>query len=238
MSRFERDCVEHLRLFAPLHCRILEGADLLGTIRFGVAQARRHGFSARGPVRFYIELIFLFGAHFDTDPMLPWVVGPLGDRGEPSELVRAERLYAAMQDHLTAVAGPDGAHARAALIRVAADRGRFEIADGAAPDAAIAARLRAAYPEKCAAAGEGATERLVAGARARAEAMGLDTPGTVAALSGLAFAFGHGCLDDPHLPWIGRTLARNVHPSGDDIERLRARALAYLDRVAAAVGAC
>ena len=40
-------------------------------IRFGLERAGSYGFTIRGPVRFYIELMVRLGCDFDTDPPYP-----------------------------------------------------------------------------------------------------------------------------------------------------------------------
>src|SRR3954454_24480566 len=72
LSHFEDDMVRHLREFAPAHAKGVGDAGLRRVIRVGIERAKSYGYSLRGPVRFYIELMIQFGSDFDTDPLLPW----------------------------------------------------------------------------------------------------------------------------------------------------------------------
>jgi hypothetical protein len=48
-------------------------------VRRGVARAVELGFTKRGPIRLFLELEWLFGTGFDTDPQIPWAGEVLSD---------------------------------------------------------------------------------------------------------------------------------------------------------------
>jgi hypothetical protein len=118
------------------------------SFRIGMARARAYGLTNQGPVRFYIELMFMFGSDFDSDPLLPWVREILTDPATPDQMVRADRLYGRFTDYVEKVAGPDNKYVKEALRR--ASMQRFEDFRIAAEDfdTEMIARLKASYPEK------------------------------------------------------------------------------------------
>lgn len=67
--------------------------QMLKAVRFGITQARNHGFTFRGPVQLYLELMLLFGSYFDTDPQYPWAAAILARQDSGSQMQRAEQLY-------------------------------------------------------------------------------------------------------------------------------------------------
>ena len=58
---------------------IIRKEQMRKAIHFGTGQTFSHGFNFRGPVRLYLELMVLFGSHFDTDPQYPWAARILAD---------------------------------------------------------------------------------------------------------------------------------------------------------------
>ena len=61
MLRFEKEMIEHSRLFNPRLCEVLGEEQLGVAVREQIQAAERHGFSNRGPIRLCVELMFLFG---------------------------------------------------------------------------------------------------------------------------------------------------------------------------------
>jgi hypothetical protein len=201
---FEDQLVMHASAFAPrLHA--LRGDDTLRAIaRTAMTRARAAGFVERGPVRFWVELMFAFGHDWDTDPQLAWARPALADRAAPA-LQRAHALYMAMSQYVAEVDGPGKCHALAALRRVMAADWDAIVEHGA--PGGVPQAMTVLYPEKASRVGtEGLA--LVATAAERAAAMlELTQTGASALLAGLMFGFGHGVLTDPLYPWVGGTLA-------------------------------
>ena len=73
MRRFEDEMVEHVKSNAirARLCKVLGDEQLRVAIRQTITRAGKFGFTNRGPIRLYIELAFLFGSDFDTDPQYP-----------------------------------------------------------------------------------------------------------------------------------------------------------------------
>ena len=225
---FEDHLVEHLRQFAPRLFEMRGEAAIRGVVQHGIASAHDRGFTTRGPVRFWVELMFAFGCRFDDDPQLAWVPAALA-RPAVDERARAAALYAAMQDWQVRVEGVDKAAAIAALRRVAAAPWTSMVdANGPFVDEALAAMQRI-YPEKASAVGGDALRRVVAAAEAAADRHGIDDRAGRALLAGLMFGFGHGVLDDALYPWIDDTLKSARHADANQrAERLAAKTRIYV----------
>src|SRR5262249_22314233 len=69
--RFEDEMMIHSRSFAPRLCEVIGDRQLRVAVRRAMDGAMRHGFTNRGPARLCVELIFLCGSAFDTDPQYP-----------------------------------------------------------------------------------------------------------------------------------------------------------------------
>jgi hypothetical protein len=99
LQAFEDEMVGHLAAFSPPLFRAVKEPQLREAIRFGTARAAAYGITFRGPVRLYLELMLLFGSHFDTDPQYPWAAEILQDQPSTPQMQRAERLYERTLDY-------------------------------------------------------------------------------------------------------------------------------------------
>ena len=231
---FEDEMVVHLAEFSPPLFKAVKENGLREAIRLGMARAGGYGFTFRGPVRFYLELMLLFGSHFDTDPQYPWAAAILRDQEGGPQMQRAERLWEMTRDYRDTVAGQQDAYTLTALRRIS-DRARQPLT---VPSADFASFMREemtrAYPQKATYVGEAGLTALIGRATAPARAHGFSTPRGAALLVVLMFAFGHGCADDPLYPWIARTLTDPAITDGEDrAKRLERRAMTWLDHVLA-----
>jgi hypothetical protein len=90
--RFEDEMVRHIGSFSPKTWEQLGEQGVRGTIAKGIERARDYGFTKRGPMRFYLEMMFMFGPDFDTDPEHPWAREILVEKGW-DQMRRADRLH-------------------------------------------------------------------------------------------------------------------------------------------------
>jgi hypothetical protein len=226
-SEFARAMVAHLRAFAPEHATRIGDAALLRVVALGIERAAPYGFTWRGPVKLYLEMMILFGSAFDTDPMLPFAGRILADGSEDDQMGRAELLHGRAEGFFHAVFGPDYAYERAAMARLSAEHFDDLPKPPAFTDAAIE-RAREIYPEKVMVVGAGPLRALLSRAASDASKLGFSSQSGVAVIAGMMFAFGHGCLSDPQLPWIARGLARVGDDETRRVVRLRELLLRFL----------
>lgn len=229
-SGFEAEMRVHLREFLPGVARGAGDDGLAQAIRNGARRARRHGFTQRGPVRLYLEMMVLLGSRFDTDPQYPWAAQVLGGAADDvSERQRAQELHHRFTRYLAVVGGPDDPPAAAAR-SLARDLSHRTLLAGDSAMASLVRLAQWAYPEKAGAVGPEGLSALADTAIEQAAVHGLVAPRQVTLVFGLMLAFGHGCLDDPLHPWIAETLASpGAGPgAGDRADRLEAQALQRL----------
>jgi hypothetical protein len=231
---FEGKMVEHLREFTPRHCEIVGEPAVRTVIRMGIERAMRYGFTNRGPVRFYIELMFMFGSYFDTDPLMLWAAEILNDPVIVDQMVRAERLYEKLADYVEKVAGPENKFVKEALRR--ASQQRFEDLSVHMEnfESETIARLATNYPQKCKYVGEPALKKLIPLGLELANRHSVSTNAGKVLLVGLMFTQGHGFATDPQLPWVSATLNNSaISDPNKRIERLYSKVMTYLDHVLA-----
>jgi hypothetical protein len=232
--RFENELVEHLKTFANRHCKVIGDEGVRQVIRLGFESSKRYGFSMQGPMRFFIELMFMFGGYFDTDVQHPWAAEALADPLVEGELFRADALHQKMEDYLRVVSGPENAFAKSAL------RETRRLAAAPPPTSTndlrdeLMARMEKVYPEKCAWLGESRLGAVIDGGIGVATIQGVTSTTGLSLFAVLAFALGHRFADDPLFPWIAATLNHTTMTDPNTrAERLQEKALLYLDRVLA-----
>lgn len=230
---FEDDIVGRLQRFAPHHAAGIGEDAVRLVVRDGITRAASYGFTQRGPVRFYLQLMFMFGSDFDTDPQWPrWTHDLLRSGSIADQMGRANRLHRGLQDFLQRVAGPGNALARAAVYnfrRVAGEPLPFppdQFTDG------MLQQMREIYPERVDYVGRDALVALIEEAKVVAGRHGLTTPRGMALTCLLMFELGHGCFRDPLYPWIGRTTIETRHLDPEPrTRRLEGRTRAYMELI-------
>lgn len=225
LDEFEDEMVPHLRAFAPNDSEALGDVGVRRVVRLGIQRAAVHGITDVGLLRFHVELMFMFGSHFDTDPLLPWVTEVLRDPTMPDPQRRTTRLYEALFVYLPAVAGPRRSFAIQSLRNLRLHG--FDLLAGAAPRGQrILEALEQAYPERCRYLGDGPLRRFVDHAAEKAASHGLDTDRAVNLVAFAMFVLGHGFAEDPLHPWAREALAGTSQRE----PRLRRGLEAYVDR--------
>lgn len=233
-AQFEDDMLAHLQSFAPKRCDALGEQVVREVIRGGTTRAKKYGFVLRGPVRFYIELMFMFGGYFDTDPQCPWAAAVLKDPKPTEQMARADRLHIELSKYIQAVFGP----ARKSLIQATKRLSLAKLADFINPQASldktIQAKLREIYPEKCEHLGPKPLAALLEiGVQTARDCQLQNQPGIVLTTI-LAFDLGHRFAADPLCRWIGADLAdKNQRDANLRIEKTFSKWKAYLDSLLA-----
>jgi len=230
LCNFEDLMVEHLKQFAPKHAEVLGEPRVRQVITLGMERARKYGFTNQGPVRFYLELMFMFGSDFDTDPQLPWAHETLKDAVSSNQMALADELYDKAMDYFNRVVGPNYEYEIAALHKVSRERyENLPRSDRNFGDE-VAERLRKLYPQKCDYLGELKLRLLIPRASELAEKYSVTDSIGESVFIGLMFALGHGCTADPQFPWIEATLRdAAIGDPNKCIERLYGKFMTYLN---------
>lgn len=231
---FDNEMVAHLGGFSPPLVKAIGEDQLHRVIDFGVVRAGSHGFTHRGPVRLYLELMLLFGSHFDTDPQYPWAAEILAGADPDSQMRHAGQLYEQALDYRSKVAGPDDAYTLEALSKISllASQPLDLSWQGFVPE--MLQELAFVYPQKAAYVDNQRLESLILEGIESARTHRFATLRGAALMVVLMLAFGHGCANDPLYPWIGRTLHKQIIADPEmRAKRLEHKALTWLKHVLA-----
>jgi len=234
LQKFEDEMAEHLKQSHAEHWKVMGEADGRRVIQLGIKQAGRYGFTNRGPVRFYIDLMFMFGSYFDTDPQYPWASGVLADSENVDQTVRADRLYAAMNEYLAQVVDPEREHLRAAVQLLMQSRVEDVLKPGVKIEEMILQMLRSICPIRCEYSGDSVLRTLVQHGFGIAGRYHFTTDKGMVLMVVLTFAVGHGFYKDPLNPWIVRRLENPRWPDiNKRVDELSSKALLYLKHILA-----
>jgi hypothetical protein len=230
--QFEDEMVAHSKAFSPRLCEVIGDEQLRVAIHSAMKRGGGYGFTNRGPIRLFIEMMFLCGSGFDTDPQYQAVGEVL--RGSGDQMQRAEQIHEGYLDYLERVSGPGAINVHKAL----KDLLYFAQMPLTFPDgfaAGMRREMHRIFPKKAAYVGEAGLKVLINEGIGEAQRYGFTTDRQAALIVVLKFAFGHGSTNDPLYPWIARTLndGKIVSPEAR-AARLEKKAVTWLEHVVAA----
>lgn len=231
LEQFEDDMVAHLHTFTPRHADVIGDEWLRRAIRLGIERAGAHGITNTGLVKFYIELMVMYGSTFDVDPLYPWAGEVLRDPGIKDEVARVDRLYEAFRAYIDIVSDPE----RQAQFDALKNLTQI-MRDGISPadfhdEPKALAMLSRIYPKRAAYLGEERLLGLIRRAPDEAAKNDVATDLGVVLVTGIMFSTGPGFASDPLYPWIHITLRDPAIKSPERrAERLERRIRIYLER--------
>ncbi len=232
LADFENEMILHSKSFSPKLSEVLGDDQLRIAVRQAMDRAAKYGFTNRGPIRLYIELMFLCGSDFDTDPQYP-EIGKVLNSSE-DQMDRANRICDGVSEYIEKVAGEKNVNVRSAE-KFLAEFARFPLNISESDfSESIAREMTNAYPQKTAYVGNENLNRLIGEGRIEARKHDFEAVRAQVLVVVLMFAFGHGCANDPLYPWIGRTLRdEKIMDSQARALRLEKKAITWLDHVLA-----
>jgi hypothetical protein len=183
-------------------------------------------------MRLFIEMMFLFGSDFHTDPQYPWAAKIL--QASDDQMERAEQLCAQILEYQAKVSGPEAANTRKALRKLLDLTQKPVTFSSNDFVAGMREEMTRIFPQKAAYIGEEGLTALIHEGSAEARKYHFPTVRGEVLVAALIFAFGHGCTDDPLYPWIARTLKdeKIIEPAAR-AERLERKAVTWLEHVLA-----
>jgi hypothetical protein len=206
------ELVTHIEGFSPIQSRSMGKEGVRTTVSMGLREARGYGFTLQGPARFYVEMMFLFGSSFATDPQYRRITQGLRGKDGTDELARADRVHARVMEYLDAASGPGHEFERRSLSRALQVEYEKSLAFAGRPASDLVNAFHRLYPEKVQALGSDAIAVLVEKAYSDAAGRGSSWVRGGPLFAAIMFTFGHGCFTDPQYPWIARSL-ENAEPA-------------------------
>lgn len=204
LRNFEEEMVAHSKEYAPRLCNVLGEEQLRMALRRAMQRADGYGFTNRGSIRLYIEMIFLFGSDFDTDPQYPAIGKIL--RTDDEQMQRAEQLFEITINYQDQGLDFDASRAHKALEALPELVERLNTNSGSNTAAEMCKEISRLYPLKAGYVGNEGLTTLIHEAFTQAREYGFTAVRDQALLVVLKLVFGHGCAKDPLYPWISQAL--------------------------------
>ena len=231
LEEFENELVEHIKEFAPKHSEVIKDEGVREVVRLGIERSEKYGFTHRGPVRFYVEMMCMFGSDFDTDFQMPWAGGTLNNEVIQDQTQRADILHDKMVEYLKEVYGPDDKYSLDALRRLSKAQPEDYNLTKQDFNNQMAAALHQIYPQKCDYLGDELMKLLIRRGIELARAHSIKSVNGTALMVAAMMALGHGFAADPLFPWISSTLSDEaVADPNERAENLQRKIKIYLDR--------
>lgn len=229
-KNFINEMIEHSKEFSPKLCSTLSEAQLHIVVGQAIQGATKYGFTNRGSIRLYIEMVFLFGSSFDTDPQFPEFSEILNR--DDTQIQRSEALYNIVLDYEQHVLGADLKNVYQAM-HALQDFVHQSITYS--PGNLVPEILREMYrlfPQKANYVENEKLTRLIIKGSTKAHQYNFPTIRGEVLIIVLMFALGHGCTTDLLYPWIPQILndRMNVNPL-IQVKQLEKKALTFLELV-------
>lgn len=233
LQGFEDEMVVHSQDFAPELSDVIGESQLRLAVCAAITRANSYGFTNRGSIRLFIEMTFLFGSHFDTDPQYPWAASILAESTE--QMQRAEQLYEKILDYQDKVSGVDSVNTIEALRKLAfLSHQSIHYTSSDAFVSGMLQEMHRIFPQKADYLGQDALLALIHQGYTLAQQAQFPTARAYALIVALMYAFGHGCTHDPLYPWIAHTLKdEQIVDPATRADRLEKKALTWLESVLA-----
>ena len=234
LRQFEDEMIAHSQNFSPALSKVLGEEQLRVAVHSAIDRADSYGFTNRGSIRLYIELMFLFGSGFDTDPQYPWIANIL-HKSSP-QMERAEQLYEKILEYQDKVSGRNAINTSEALKKLPSISQQSTNFSAENFSSEILNRMAYAFPEKANYIGKESLTILIEEASTVAKQASFPTYRGYAVIVVLMYAFGHSCVNDPLYPWIYNTLKdEKIITAQARAERLEKKAVTWLNHVLARI---
>jgi hypothetical protein len=191
--------LSHVRRFARDHAESVGEENLRKLVQLAIQRAASFGWTKRGPLEFFLEVMVMLGSDFHTDPQYPWAAASLN--ASLDEMAGADNLHAEVMKYYDAVLGPGLCCEVEAIQRLLASDYARDRQLSPAGKSEILRALKWAYPEKYTFVGEQALGALIGEAEDVCAHFGFADTG-LALVTATLFSFGHTCFSDPQYPWI------------------------------------
>lgn len=106
IENYISEVVGHCEILFPLLISSQKNDSLRSCIKKGVIFSNECGYTQRGPVRLYIDMMIMLGSHFESDPLFQSF--KINRQEGIAQIETSVVLYAFLNNYLTKVHGDNG----------------------------------------------------------------------------------------------------------------------------------
>jgi len=227
--KFVAETMFQMRSFAPEAGLNISDDVLQNFVVQSLEKAESYGFTLIGTLRFYIELSFIFGLGFDTDPQFPWAATTLRDTSITDEIWRADALHDAVEKYIGEVSGKDCENLRNALLatkRVAQQEINWQ---KELSEQRLTELAEWIFPQKIQALDQNSQHEIYRRAQESAGENGIRNHYGVVLCYFLNLFCGHQCTIDPLFPWLSQSFSDTPKNLNDRVRQIAQVAFTNLD---------
>lgn len=206
--------LEHFKVFAKKRHELRGDEAFLTVINQGIENAKLLGFTKRGAVRLYLEMMFSYGWRFETDPQFSWLNDRLSKATDKCQIERQNIIYNNIFNYAIEVYGVDNFHAIRAINNISKEL--YGRNNDFLFNKDIYELLVRCWPEKLKYMSSKEIEGIEKKSVSHCQNYNISPSTGRTIFSIIMISFGHGVFDDSLYPWVYNTL-RSTSPHDGDI---------------------
>jgi hypothetical protein len=233
MRYFEDRSLVRLRRYFPKHCAAVndDEAVLRRIIRAGHSKAQHYDLTYESGAVLVIDLMFLFGSGFDTDPQYPWAAESLTCQRPMEQHIKIDAIFLKAIDCAKGIYGPDNAYLKKTLKAVLRRRKEdFPLVSQEQIPAFLRQTLQGVFPEKSRYIGDKALQNFVAHVLGAAGRQDITSTGGTIAYGVAMCVLGYRFEDDLLFPWAGEIFRKSGMSGEDKIAAFQQTAYDFLEK--------
>lgn len=212
---FLDEMVDHIKEFTPQQFDSIGKENVRQIVKLGISKAETYDLTYHSTVKFYLELMFMFGSDFDLDPQYPWINEILEEGADWNQIERGDEIYEKVMDYHETVIGSNCEYEIKALQNVIqVPFIEFQELNTEKPEK-ILNRIKMIYPQKWNYLGESSLKKLYNQSVRIARNYRINNNAGTAVSFALMFSLGHGCFNDLQFAWISNTV-NSLHTDPDE----------------------
>ncbi|CDM88585.1 hypothetical protein [Xenorhabdus bovienii] len=182
-----------------------------------IEKTKNAGFDQRGPVQFYIDMLILFGAGFQTDPPYSWVKELLDNHTHLGQLERITLLYHDLTRYLNEVHGEQDEHLKTSLLKLQSINIEGLNVQWNTYESNVDALLNSLYPQKYRYIKQNSVKKIIQFGVEKSGQYGMKNANESAFLTLIMFLLGDQFDQDIFLPHLNKKLFRQYYSDTDSV---------------------
>ncbi|MBK1694021.1 hypothetical protein CKO09_04630 [Chromatium weissei] len=230
-TSFENKLFAHIQTATPILSAKMGETTLRLEIQQAMKNAAQYELTERAAIRLFVELRFLLGSAFESDPQYPWIASILNNK-EMSQTKKVKQLYEKVENYQMQVLGEHGVNSQVALRNFMLFMQQPFLLSMRDFGFGMLRVLADIFPLKAAYLGEEILQDIVRTGYTKARELSFPTLRSYGVLIGLMFICGHGCIADSAYSWLAQILNSDETPTAI-AERLNEQTLLWLEQTLA-----